>query len=94
MKTMKTIEQIALGVALATGVVIPEMRARTNRPDIAVARNMFFYLCVKDGHTTERIGDEVCRDHSTVSIQSRRFADALEVGDPVSCDYFKKYEAL
>jgi hypothetical protein len=89
---MRTLREIRKAVSGSTGVTETEMRARINTPRVAVARNLYYWLGVREGYAPGHVGVSVRRSRATVYLQTWRFDDALTVGDRLSVDYKERYD--
>jgi chromosomal replication initiation ATPase DnaA len=68
-------------VSIGTNIPVTIITSRDRHGYIVDARQMYFYLAVKDGWTLEATGDFIGLNHATVLSGKRKVENALEVRD-------------
>jgi ATPase involved in DNA replication initiation len=88
---MKSLEQIAEYIRLATGFDIVALRTKNRNTYRVAARQLFCYYARLSGYSLKVAGTFLCIDHATVLHGSRRVKEMKDT-DEIFKTYIKKYE--
>ncbi|ADV42338.1 hypothetical protein [Bacteroides helcogenes] len=88
----KELNILAAAVANVTGVTIDDLRRSGKSYMKNLARGLFYYIARKNGMSTTKIAEYVCRTHSSVTVVSNRYGDYIDSYDEEVIGYYIKID--